>query len=350
MVREGMVDLIRREGLRPGDQILSQNQLAHAFSVNPLTVIRALAELCEENILYRENGRGTFVGPAMSKKKIRKIGLALPGEDLNSPENNPECWPNVQQWFKSFMECMGDNRIFGAVTIPCHDVSKETFDKVGEFDLTFFLYPNGYEKLITSMLDKNISCPVLIDEPREGLNCLCLPFDRLASVRIGISHLLGLNYRRIAFLCTEDRWFDSGIDAYRETMSCVGITIGSDWVIRGSGDFKEALEFLTQHNRFDAVFTANTKIALLALDHFQRNGVSVPDDLGVMSDEGLDFIVTRPPYLSSVMYPHKQIINFALSFLEAHHYKYKKAYRQAFFGELFKGKTCRGNQSSEVKQ
>jgi len=340
MVKDKIRELIVREGLKPGDQILSQNNLARAFKVNPLTVVKALSDLCEERLLYRENGRGTFVGDGIVTRKTRKICLVLPEKDLDRPENNPVCWVEVQQWFMSFMECMKKNMTFTSVLIPMDDSSKVSLDKLADFDVTFFLSPKGYEKLIKAMQNKNISCPVCIDEPQEGLDCLFLPFDRSANISTGISHMLASGYRKIAFLYPDFPWLNEGLKTYRKTMAQAGIIVNDDWLIKGNGEFKEAMESLLERGPFDAIFAADTVIGSLAVNYLQRNGFRVPEDIGVMADEGIEPVVSRPPYLTAVMFPYRQIIKFALDFMEANNYKYKKAYRQAFSGELYSGKTC----------
>ncbi len=47
--------------VRPGDRLPSESALTHRFSVNRLTVRRALAELSAQDLLRIENGRGAFV-------------------------------------------------------------------------------------------------------------------------------------------------------------------------------------------------------------------------------------------------------------------------------------------------
>ncbi len=46
---------------KPGQMIPSENEMAEMFGISPGTVKKAFAELCNEGLLYRQRGKGTFV-------------------------------------------------------------------------------------------------------------------------------------------------------------------------------------------------------------------------------------------------------------------------------------------------
>ncbi|MFH1982601.1 MAG: GntR family transcriptional regulator [Pseudomonadota bacterium] len=46
---------------KQGQMIPSENEMAEMFSVSPGTVKKSFAELCNEGVLYRRQGKGTFV-------------------------------------------------------------------------------------------------------------------------------------------------------------------------------------------------------------------------------------------------------------------------------------------------
>jgi DNA-binding GntR family transcriptional regulator len=54
-------DLIARNGLKPGDPILSEHQLTDKFSLSRVTVRQAIADLVEQDILFKVKGKGTSV-------------------------------------------------------------------------------------------------------------------------------------------------------------------------------------------------------------------------------------------------------------------------------------------------
>lgn len=53
--------------LAPDEQVMSTNQYAAFYGINPATAARAFAELVEEGVLYKRRGIGMFVAPGASE-------------------------------------------------------------------------------------------------------------------------------------------------------------------------------------------------------------------------------------------------------------------------------------------
>jgi GntR family transcriptional regulator len=64
------VDILRRT-LEADDQVMSTNQFAANFQINPATVAKAFARLVDEGILYKKRGVGMFVSPD-AREKLRE--------------------------------------------------------------------------------------------------------------------------------------------------------------------------------------------------------------------------------------------------------------------------------------
>ena len=67
---------IRNKIYKPGDRMPSEIELEKQYSVSRITVRRAIKELCEENILIRKQGKGTFV---LDKDNYRRIDSTVGG-------------------------------------------------------------------------------------------------------------------------------------------------------------------------------------------------------------------------------------------------------------------------------
>lgn len=65
-------DDILRGVLRAEEQAPSQNELARAYSINPATAAKGLAQLVDEGILYKKRGIGMFVASDGREKVIAK--------------------------------------------------------------------------------------------------------------------------------------------------------------------------------------------------------------------------------------------------------------------------------------
>ena len=52
---------IERKKYAPGDRMPSEPELEEQYRVSRITVRRAIKELCDENVLIKRQGKGTFV-------------------------------------------------------------------------------------------------------------------------------------------------------------------------------------------------------------------------------------------------------------------------------------------------
>jgi GntR family histidine utilization transcriptional repressor len=73
VIKSALLDLIESGQMKPGDKIASENKLAEQFSVSRMTSRRAITELVTEGILFRSQGRGTFVSDSRPMSSILNI-------------------------------------------------------------------------------------------------------------------------------------------------------------------------------------------------------------------------------------------------------------------------------------
>ena len=67
-LKQILLEMIENELLKPGDSIPSERELCEAQDVSRMTVNKAILSLVNEGVLYREQGKGTFV----AKPKINQ--------------------------------------------------------------------------------------------------------------------------------------------------------------------------------------------------------------------------------------------------------------------------------------
>lgn len=56
--------------LQPDEQVMSTNQYAAFYGINPATAAKAFADLVEEGVLYKRRGVGMFVAPGAREKLL----------------------------------------------------------------------------------------------------------------------------------------------------------------------------------------------------------------------------------------------------------------------------------------
>jgi len=82
----------------PGSLIPSERELCEQYGISRMTARRSISELAHEGLLYREQGKGTYVGrPKIAQQLLRLTGFT---EDMQARERRPgakvlsaEMWP-----------------------------------------------------------------------------------------------------------------------------------------------------------------------------------------------------------------------------------------------------------------
>lgn len=72
-VREHLLQRILRGELRPGDQIPTEADLIEQFSVSRTTIRRALQDIENAGLIWRQPGRGTFVALPRLNQELRRV-------------------------------------------------------------------------------------------------------------------------------------------------------------------------------------------------------------------------------------------------------------------------------------
>jgi GntR family transcriptional regulator, N-acetylglucosamine utilization regulator len=76
-IKDSILNMIENEQLMPGDLIPPEREICKIQGVSRMTVNKAIMELVNDGILYREQGRGTFVArPKQYKKLSQLIGFS----------------------------------------------------------------------------------------------------------------------------------------------------------------------------------------------------------------------------------------------------------------------------------
>lgn len=69
-IKEILQEMIENEELKSGDAIPTERELCMIQGVSRMTVNKAIMSLVNEGLLYREQGKGTFVAKPKKNKEI----------------------------------------------------------------------------------------------------------------------------------------------------------------------------------------------------------------------------------------------------------------------------------------
>jgi DNA-binding LacI/PurR family transcriptional regulator len=156
----------------------------------------------------------------------------------------------------------------------------------------------------------NLSVPILFltMEPRSGLNIVSM--DNQYGGFIATQHLIDMGYRQISHISGPLDWWEArqrkkgwmkALEAHN-LPALEAHSIEGTW--SSSSGEKAIRMLLQQYPDLDAVFVANDQMALGALQVCCREGLTVPDRLGVVGFDGISESAYFFPSLTTVSQDH----------------------------------------------
>lgn len=86
-LKEIIREKVRSGAWPPGEPIPSERELSEQYGISRMTVRQSVSELVNEGLLFREQGRGTFVDrPKISQQLLRLTGFT---EDIEARQQRP---------------------------------------------------------------------------------------------------------------------------------------------------------------------------------------------------------------------------------------------------------------------
>lgn len=163
---------------------------------------------------------------------------------------------------------------------------------------------------------------VLMDSYFPGVDVPYVLVDNMDGVTKGMNHLYEKGYRRIAFVTvdldliqmTERR------DAYLQSLQSLKLPASKDLVL--TIDYRhrpdEAIDQITEFisiSKPDAVFFATNYLGLLGLESFDRSGIRVPGDLGMICFDDHEVFRLLRPGITCIQQPVENIARTAFRLL-----------------------------------
>lgn len=288
-LRDILKEEINKGKLRPGDQISPEEKIAERHGVSLGTVRQAMAELVNESLIYKEQGRGTFV----AKKKREKtftIGLLL--TDIGNPFFSQIArsiqekahllkysviYYNTNDQFSreaQSIEMLIERRVDGVILVP--------------------VLKNGEEKLIGRLKENSIPFVYLdryLNEPASDY----IIIDNLSGVRQGMEYLISLGHKRIGCISAQPftKVLEERVKAYKNIVRESNLAVGDSLVqISNSSDDKggydAANKLLSIKNRPTAIFTTNDIIAIGAHEAAKNKGIRIPEELSLVGFDDIE--------------------------------------------------------------
>lgn len=314
--------------LKAGDLVPSEAELMNDFKVSQITAKNALSSLVDEGIIYRIQGKGSFVSQEANiseKAEIRTLnGNKKPNGMIGVlfPYLNTKLEYKLLYHLDRFIYEQG----YQMLMHNCNESEKEEsqtlkkFLELGVDGLIVFPAVNEQynENILRLSLDKFPL--VLIDRYLKGLNTFHVVSDNFNGTYSAITYLLNKGHRRIAYISpkiinstTEERAF-----GYEKAFQDKKLSIDKNlWLtdldsIDNDKDYNTLLQFYKNNLNITAVFTANVRMLDLTMQALRQLNKKVPEDVEVFTFDEPGY-----PNVNYVLQDYESIAKEAVNLLMA---------------------------------
>jgi DNA-binding LacI/PurR family transcriptional regulator len=154
---------------------------------------------------------------------------------------------------------------------------------------------------------------VVVNQRVEGDGVSYVDIDHYQGAREAVAYLIKEGHRRIAHIRgpEDHRHAEERYRAYMDTLLEHGIELRKEYIAFGnfrrlSG--REAMEELLKTNPLPtALFAANDKMAIGALQVAKEKGIRVPDDLAIVGFDGIEAVKYTDPPIPTVEQPLEEL-------------------------------------------
>jgi len=315
LIKQQLREWIRREGLKPGDRLLPQTQLAKLFNTTEVTMHRLLRELTDAGLVYRLRGKGTYVAEASPEQGAGTICLVLPGRNLDRPAGNPLFWSVVQSLIRCFIQSTEEAQPFTIHAVTERDSYAAEAETLEKYAAVFFHYEQRPREFIDFLIQRGRVPVVCLGQAHPQMPCLTIDHDRISGARRCVAHLLSCGYARLGLISSAFAFGQLMVDGFVAGLQEHDQDEGRHRVVRCEetpAGVADAVTQLLADGDCDAILTDNDMRALHIYHVLQGKQVSVPDRVGLMGYDGVDWAIYNPPYLTTLEIPWAGLIQEAL--------------------------------------
>lgn len=310
-LKQEIASQLRSGALKPGDMLPSENEMAERHGMSRQTVRQTLGELEREGMLYRVQGKGTFVADALPPKtdEAQTIGLI-------TTYISDYIFPHIVRGAESALRERGYRLL----------LSSTNNDKNQEQESLRMMMSQPLSGLIVEPTksaegNPNVSCYlaldyrqipyVMINERYAELDCPYLKVDDEAGGFLATSHLIGLGHSRIAgFFKTDDL---QGADRLKGFMCAHRehrMPLPPERVIPYTTEqkrevpYEAALRMLAQTEERPTAFVCyNDELAVQLLEAIRQCGYSVPRDISIVGFDDSTLATATEVKLTTLTHP-----------------------------------------------
>lgn len=280
-LKELLAESIVNGKYKPGERIPSQNELADIYGISHSTVRESLASLVNEGLIYRIQGKGTFV--AEQKQQSYNIALVLPslfsstrpvhtsGDDITARIANgveEEARKNNSSVMLYLDQDQAEIERLNLEVIPLRNV-----------DAVILFYIGGEKNLKSLKAIQEANIPVvLIDRSIDAIDFDFVTSDNKLGAQQAVEELIKMGFEKIYhFSVNLDRsWTNMRLDGYNSMMQKYGLE-PSVYIIEPyepifniNGKLYDPIDVISKFEPPYAIFAENALVMSLAWETINK--------------------------------------------------------------------------------
>ncbi|MBB6672960.1 GntR family transcriptional regulator [Cohnella nanjingensis] len=302
LVKDYVLSQIENNEISQDDRIPSESEFAKMLDVSSITVRKALTDLVNEGVIYRVRGKGSFVAnqsAAAVKATSNLVAFIISGLELHDSS-----YLRIMKGVQSFLG-KNDCKLMIEFVENNFEQERELVLQLIQSDIRGLLVYSSDPDAARGYLDdiRRRSIPfVMLDRFPAGYPVSSVACNNHDGAYEAVEYLIGQGHRRIGF-AAYDFHLSSESDryqGYRSAMSNASAGIDDEWLYLGRDLDYEKLAGQIRGGEITALFCANDKRALEALDKLTAEGVRIPEQLSLMGFDDFESAKFAKVSLSTV--------------------------------------------------
>jgi len=297
------MDQIDNHLLRPGNRLPSENKLASQFDVSRITVKNALDSLVKDGVIYRVQGKGTFVSTEIGEPTLYKKDTTstLPLISYITPCIDNSFTARLLQGVEKELSEAGYKLIF-SISNGSQEKEKQLIKEALSLGvkgiLVFPVDGEMYNEEIVQLTMSDFPI-VLIDREFSGLSTHCVRSDHAGGAYMATEHLIEQGHTSIAYLFFSPPFTastESRLAGYEKAMANSELPILHHHRQQVSSS-EDIIDFLYKHTEITAIFAENAGVGQAVFEAARLMGLSIPEQLSIVFFDDFDFpnLTTPPP-------------------------------------------------------
>jgi len=319
-VRSGVLEMIRKDNLQPGDRLPSERELSKRFGLNHLTIRKGLATLVDERIIDRRVGAGTFLRAVpqagaegtdkgfpgvRSRTLVGVLALPRPGTFVNE--------------LLGVLHQEAENRGLEMTIRTISDLGPKTDQVVGQMvrqGCFAVLLPWLMDDVSLNDLSRLIQTspvPIILTNPMPGLEEYSFEksgtFGRgdYLAIEMACRYFRELGYGRIAFFGPDTLYKDvlnRRVLSYTRFISRRGLEALVGLVTSEAADVDRVVKGWSKYAGELAVICCDDDYAIRLMTALHKQGLRIPQDVGVLGFNNIPLGVSIDPPLSTIQFDY----------------------------------------------